>query len=692
MSAKKTTKVTDLIPNNFKEQPQLIEGKTRVFEDKVAAKVDGLELLGKFLTIFKYVLVLVVIMVLVLSRIFKGTTVAFSDLKPSYSRYLEMQNDTSLLNLRCSVTNDTLTYDAFTTYSYEKAEACEWVKADLEKSNPIKYAKYAGDYDQILRRDLLGNTSACKSLKKNNVCESIKDDCVRGHASVEQLLSNMKISNFPLKELLDSEAKLLTFVNSTLTQSLQSLLSGLEGPRVAVKQWASKNMPILYGFLGSMQSFVQGYVFRKSDATSDFYKRVQVACTIYNLHIAEEGNTCNIPSIGDGHCYEACNVPYCLYDGGDCLSGESIYEGSSNGQWKYTSQNGEEFFYQAFYALQQGDYDFENQYYNRSNADIYTEELITKLKTLQDENGETLFPDHYNHVFYGLSMSSIWHSLPNNFVGFDPNDTCGNPSTWYKSHELDRSQSWFSELQGYFEKTYEDLRKVYLQLGYPSGVSVPSGKIPVQSTDVYSCDALSQSHNLPGIVGFTSAQIKVWIDYTYAAFEFFKEKCGTGANPGEWGTDCPQVNIENELGDLISVNLPNAFLEERYDNVIDRLISELEYAYLGAAARENSGSVEQLLLDAGIKRDAKGYNLEAQVDYETYYKASEVSECTYSKKIGASAATIVTVVLGLIGGVTTSVSVLALLLYQLFRNSFFKKYEKESQKVQSKSDSSAVSV
>ena len=172
-------------------------------------------------------LVLVVIIVLVLSRIFKGTTVAYSELKPSYSKYLELRNDTSLLNLRCSVMNDTLTYDAFTTYSYEKAEACEWVKADLEKSNPIKYA---GDYSQILRRDLLGNTSACKSLKKNNVCESIKDDCVRGHASIEQLLSNMKIANFPLKELLDSEAKLLTFVNSTLTQSLQSLLSGLEGP------------------------------------------------------------------------------------------------------------------------------------------------------------------------------------------------------------------------------------------------------------------------------------------------------------------------------------------------------------------------------------------------------------------------------------------------------------------------------
>ena len=89
--------------------------------------------------------------------------------------------------------------------------------------------------EKIIRRDLLGKTSACKTLKKTDSCEAINEDCARGHALVEQLLSNMKIANFPLKELLDSESKLLTFVNATLTQSLQSLLSGLEGPRIAVK-------------------------------------------------------------------------------------------------------------------------------------------------------------------------------------------------------------------------------------------------------------------------------------------------------------------------------------------------------------------------------------------------------------------------------------------------------------------------
>ena len=189
---------------------------------------------------------------------------------------------------------------------------------------------------------------------------------MRGHALVEQVLSDMKIANFPLKELLDSESKLLTFVNSTLTQSLQSLLSGLEGPRIAVKQWASKNMPVLYGYLGSMQSYVQGLAFQ-NDNTSDFYKRVQAACTVYNEVIAEDDYDCDISSIGDGNCDDSCNNTYCLYDGCDCLDGASIFGGNSNGKWIYNDENGLEFKYRAFSPLQQGDELFENPYYDTSD-------------------------------------------------------------------------------------------------------------------------------------------------------------------------------------------------------------------------------------------------------------------------------------------------------------------------------------
>ena len=54
-SQKKKTqvKIADLIPNNYEEQPGLIEGKTKVFKDKVAARVDDLDNLGKFVTLFQ---------------------------------------------------------------------------------------------------------------------------------------------------------------------------------------------------------------------------------------------------------------------------------------------------------------------------------------------------------------------------------------------------------------------------------------------------------------------------------------------------------------------------------------------------------------------------------------------------------------------------------------------------------------
>ena len=276
-----------------------------------------------FIVSVQYVSVLIVILVLVLSRIFRGTTVSYTELKPMYEKYLELSNSDDVLNMKCTVANDTLTYNAFTTFSYEKADACTWVEADLEKARPAKtdfeYVVYNQTMrERITRRDLLGNISACKKLKKDATCNAIRDDCVRGHKSIERVLSNLNIANFPLKELLDDESKLVTFVNATLTQTVQSLLSGLEGPRLAVEQWAAKNMPVLYGYFGNLHSLVQWNMFQNGDRAKFIYKSVSASCTFYNIDIAgEDGSTCDFNFIADGICNEGCNNPYCLYDGGD---------------------------------------------------------------------------------------------------------------------------------------------------------------------------------------------------------------------------------------------------------------------------------------------------------------------------------------------------------------------------------------
>jgi len=241
-----------------------------------------------------------------------------------------------------------------------------------------------------LPRSKLGLTSACKVLKKTSTCEAIKDDCNRGHELIENLFKNMESSNFPLKELLDGDSKLSTFVNATLQQSLESLFSGLKGPRIAVQQWASKNMPALYGYFGSLHNYVQGQVFRlNEDSPTQFYKRVAAACTLYNEKFADDA--CDYTYIGDGICDPECNNPYCLNDGGDCLRGIELYT-SSHAFW---DDSDSEYKFRGFSPLQQGDEDLWNPYYNVSNTTTYDADMIAELKKLDvfDTNKDNTVSD-----------------------------------------------------------------------------------------------------------------------------------------------------------------------------------------------------------------------------------------------------------------------------------------------------------
>ena len=603
-----------------------------------------------------------------------------------------------IINLKCDVQNDTLTYNAFSAYSYEKAVACDWVAADLLKQSAIGTVAGTGAvytvYDRgeefeipeegrVLKRSLLGNTSTCKTVKKTSTCRSIDNECKRGHALVEQLIASLGSANFPLKELVDGESKLTSFVNSTLQQNLQTLLSGLEGPKNAVEQWASENMPVLYGFFAGLHRYVQKNDL-KMDEGSDFYKRVVSSCSFYNEGVTDSELKCDISSILNGKCDENCNNPYCLYDGGSCLDGSAIFTYGSNSFFDAVS--GEEKFV-GFSPLQQGDELFVNQDYNTST---YSDELRTSLKAYTNSENDLVFDTDKNgtvtddeldvqlgDLFDSSSKSNvdtlpIWQSPANLFVGVDPEGTCGNPDTWYKSTEMDRPQSWLDGLYKAYDSFYDSVKDILIPALGGGNITAPNGYVPVQNTDVFSCDALSKQQNIPGVQGVNSSEIKAWIDYTNSIFAWFKEKCGADAN-GEWKTDCQKVVIESAYGDRYNATIPLYYLQLNSDaNVVDKL-AYLEYAYLGSTARENSGSVRQLLLDAGIKRDSKGYNIVPQVNFESYYKASEVSQCAYSKKIGASPATVITVILGLIGGVTTTASVFALVIYNFFKMRIFKK-------------------
>ena len=71
---KPSSAIINVIPNNYEEQPSVIDGKQRLYKDKVAAAVDELDSLGKFITIFQVCQPFLFILVFVCEIFFKSNT------------------------------------------------------------------------------------------------------------------------------------------------------------------------------------------------------------------------------------------------------------------------------------------------------------------------------------------------------------------------------------------------------------------------------------------------------------------------------------------------------------------------------------------------------------------------------------------------------------------------------------------
>ena len=151
------------------------------------------------------------------------------------------------------------------------------------------------DTDHVIKRKALGQVSACKLLQKESTCSQIARDCQRGHKLTENMLQSVRTSLFPFKSLVTDEVELSAIVNATVAQSLQALLSGLKGPIEAIESWSSKNMPMIYGYLGSLHNYIQGELMKGNTVSNvELRKTVNVACTVYNLNVAENQKSAEV--------------------------------------------------------------------------------------------------------------------------------------------------------------------------------------------------------------------------------------------------------------------------------------------------------------------------------------------------------------------------------------------------------------
>ena len=85
-------------------------------------------------------------------------------------------------------------------------------------------------------------------------------------------------------------------------------------------------------------------------------------------------------------------------------------------------------------------------------------------------------------------------------------------------------------------------------------------------------------------------------------------------------------NTSDSTGDTTGKVIPLYMVSKGDSYSLVKVVARLEYAYLANAANENSGSIKQLILDAGLKRNESGFAVMPLVNYEEYYTKAKVSQ------------------------------------------------------------------
>jgi len=420
-------------------------------------------------------------------------------------------------------------------------------------------------------------------------------------------------SLLPFSSLADKNLLQLT-VNAQKDNIVEAMVSGLKSPESIIKQWSSANLPRLTGFINVLFTTVRGLRFRQHTSTE--------IDTNFTLHVTKECKeiaSCEPTSqIGDGICQEVCNIPECLYDGGDCLSLDLGKDPT--------------------YTVNTDTSDFRK----------YKQRGFTQIAWQA--------PGFANTRNFSLIVNQTMDSLPNEFEYFDKEHVCGDPNSWYEYHKV--------KIEGDTQKLRRIIDKL---INHPAMDNLleanPNIKIPPEPSEafpqkinmMYSCD------NFPNILApspyaetLSVSDMETWLDWANDIMAFLR---GGVLNPNEVGLSS---HYSDELGEQIE-----EFEREVY--------YPLKYARVVKLATENSGSFYDLNLDASLnklpneKMEDREYDVAATVNYKKYFENSGLLSCTYTKKFKIEPSAVVAVVVGIIGGVTSGCAFLAQLLYLVLK-------------------------
>ena len=606
--------ILTFIPNKYSERPtELRDGVLAKYEDAIGEHYFELETAGKLSTLFQYFAILIGIAVLITTKALSGAEVGFTSNKPSYATYQELLKDPKVLNLQCVTTNNSLLYGAFSRISYEQSYACDWVAADLAKIKLKTHYSNAVE-DEVIRKSELGKLSACKTKgsEATYVCELVLERCLSGKAKIEAIIKQIYSTPLTLATLA-SEDFLFTTLATQTNQTVQNMLTGLRDALDTVSRWSSQNMPGLYAFLQAHMNAIQVLRYR-GGSDPVFNATVELECAR-----ASSGLCTPASELGDGTCHESCNIAECLFDGSDCLNFEQVSEKGPNvkSEWNYDS----------------------------------TEDTYTLTNTYQGYSGISIGnvlnvnPDYDASCTSQTCLNLPFLSWPtNSFQSFDEGK-CGNPSNWTRKHVVGRPSSVINDQRAWADYSY------YENIFNADNISLPSnrptGDPPVAITEAFACDRYFNLFSSAGFENVPAAILFAWVEHWKSMTKTIIASCDGKAD--DWSDGCSNLN---QVTTLATESEQQFFLE-------------VEYGAFVTTSNENSGTLLDLGMDASLKRNKTGFAVFPTVSHERYYKHAQVASCSYTKKIKPEPVTLVTVVLGIIGGIVTISGILGSFAYFL---------------------------
>lgn len=633
-------------------------------------------------------------------------------------------------DLRCSCGTQTSVLSRFATVNITVTPTCEWVKEDLKQGANG------------------GTNGACAKLGKSDMCKLVNAAC--SQAAITRLWIESEFNNtiIATPELIRPRSLNIT-ANKTLESSIQIGKIIAAGPQKTIDRWASANMPKVLEVIGGLTDRIRVLSLKQNrddldhedDLLDPFNNNagdplhdhlaanpshtLDSRCTLgsgssecrwdyfVNQCLAASSGACNPYKVGDGVCDEGCmKYAECYRDAGDCLgiqigkafeeeehtfpSGATItvadykpfdkyfaeekrdsssgssgrrrrnllfswsddddddsynppdggYYNGGGGHYDYPpgdhDHGGGGGFFDNFFGG--GDYAADTFGGFNTGYDYYWQDTSYDSSAFDWEFDDTSFATFFDDIFStdtdGLDS---WLDAPDKSYSDSTSKVCNVPSNWTKAETLEAN----SELR--YLRQYKEINDLL-----PPGVAMPRNDFA--PSGITSCDQNVKDLDTATFNFATMEKLKTFYDEMIPFLEELKDNNALAANQ--------RTTVAEYLEET-----------KTHSNFDLKFTIPLESQPHGSLRR----AIENIFMD----------EVKMEVDYEDYFEVCRISSCAYTFKGKLTNAALGSLILGLLGGISTVMASASQALYILLKFLIIQKNKSRVAKLESQDEKPA---